>query len=93
MSDGCDALLIVSFGGPEGMDDVMPFLENVVRGRNVRRERLLGVAQHYEMFGGVSPINRRAERRVACEWTGASDLLGESQLVSVVSRSLARDGC
>ena len=54
-----DALLIVSFGGPEGMEDVMPFLENVVRGRNVPRERLLGVAHHYEMFGGVSPINQQ----------------------------------
>ncbi len=54
-----DAVLIVSFGGPEGMDDVMPFLENVVRGRNVPRERLLGVAHHYEMFGGVSPINQQ----------------------------------
>jgi ferrochelatase len=54
-----DAVLIVSFGGPEGMDDVMPFLETVVRGRNVPRERLLGVAHHYEMFGGVSPINQQ----------------------------------
>lgn len=54
-----DALLVVSFGGPEGMDEVIPFLENVVRGRNVPRERLLGVAHHYEMFGGVSPINQQ----------------------------------
>ena len=54
-----DAVLIVSFGGPEGMDDVLPFLENVVRGRNIPRERLMGVAQHYEMFGGVSPINQQ----------------------------------
>ena len=53
-----DALLVVSFGGPEGMDDVMPFLENVLRGRNVPRERLLQVAHHYEWFGGVSPINQ-----------------------------------
>lgn len=52
-----DALLVVSFGGPEGMDDVMPFLENVLRGRNVPRERMLSVAKHYELFGGVSPIN------------------------------------
>src|SRR5687768_11492777 len=52
-----DALLVVSFGGPEGMDDVMPFLENVLRGRNVPRERMLEVAHHYERFGGVSPIN------------------------------------
>lgn len=54
-----DALLLVSFGGPEGMDDVMPFLENVLRGRNVPRERMLKVARHYEMFGGVSPINQQ----------------------------------
>src|SRR5688500_20140966 len=60
-----DALLVVSFGGPEGMDDVMPFLENVVRGRNVPRERLLGVAQHYEMFGGVSPINQQNRNLIA----------------------------
>lgn len=53
----CDALLLVSFGGPEGPDDVMPFLENVVRGKNVPRERLLEVAKHYELFDGLSPIN------------------------------------
>lgn len=52
-----DALLIVSFGGPEGMDDVIPFLENVLRGRNVPRHRLEAVAEHYRLFGGVSPIN------------------------------------
>ena len=54
-----DALLVVSFGGPEGMDDVIPFLEDVLRGRNVPRERMLQVAHHYEMFGGVSPINQQ----------------------------------
>ena len=52
-----DALLVVSFGGPEGHDDVLPFLENVTRGRNVPRERLLEVAEHYHHFDGVSPIN------------------------------------
>ncbi|WP_460864480.1 ferrochelatase [Rhodococcus aerolatus] len=52
-----DALLVLSFGGPEGPDDVMPFLENVTRGRGVPRERLADVAQHYLHFGGVSPIN------------------------------------
>ncbi|MBT2226987.1 MULTISPECIES: ferrochelatase [Nonomuraea] len=52
-----DALLVLSFGGPEGPDDVLPFLENVVRGRGVPRERLLQVAEHYQGFGGVSPIN------------------------------------
>ena len=52
-----DALLVVSFGGPEGMADVMPFLENVTRGRNIPRERLQDVAHHYERFGGVSPLN------------------------------------
>ena len=58
-SGNYDALLFVSFGGPEGMDDVIPFLENVLRGRNVPRERMLRVAQHYELFGGVSPINQQ----------------------------------
>lgn len=52
-----DALLLLSFGGPEGPDDVLPFLENVVRGKNVPQERLVEVARHYEPFGGVSPIN------------------------------------
>lgn len=59
MSAGYDALLFVSFGGPEGPDDVMPFLENVLRGRNVPRERMLEVAAHYQRFGGVSPINQQ----------------------------------
>ncbi len=52
-----DAFLLLSFGGPEGPDDVMPFLENVTRGRNVPPERLAEVAEHYRHFGGVSPIN------------------------------------
>lgn len=52
-----DALLIVSFGGPERREDVIPFLENVLRGRNVPRERMLEVAEHYYHFGGRSPIN------------------------------------
>ncbi|MGC3969994.1 MAG: ferrochelatase [Pirellulales bacterium] len=52
-----DALLVVSFGGPEHPDHVIPFLENVLRGRNVPRERMLEVAEHYNHFGGVSPIN------------------------------------
>ena len=52
-----DALLIVSFGGPEKKDDVLPFLENVTRGRNIPHERLLEVAEHYYHFGGKSPIN------------------------------------
>ncbi len=52
-----DAVLIVAFGGPEGPDDVLPFLENVTRGRNIPRDRLLEVAGHYERFGGVSPLN------------------------------------
>jgi ferrochelatase len=60
-----DAILIVSFGGPEGMDDVMPFLENVLRGRNVPPERMLGVAKHYELFGGISPINEQNRRLMA----------------------------
>jgi ferrochelatase len=52
-----DAFLLVSFGGPEGPADVIPFLENVLHGRNVPRERMLEVAEHYQHFGGKSPIN------------------------------------
>ncbi len=54
-----DALLLVSFGGPEGPADVMPFLENVTAGRGVPRQRLEQVAEHYYAFGGVSPINQQ----------------------------------
>lgn len=52
-----DALLLLSFGGPEGPDDVVPFLENVTRGRGIPKERLKEVGQHYFLFGGISPIN------------------------------------
>lgn len=62
---GYDALLVVSFGGPEGMDDVIPFLENVLRGRNVPPERMQAVAHHYEQFGGVSPINEQNRMLIA----------------------------
>ena len=54
-----DALLVVSFGGPEKHEDVMPFLENVLRGKNVPRERMLEVAEHYYHFDGRSPINEQ----------------------------------
>jgi protoporphyrin/coproporphyrin ferrochelatase len=65
MKTDYDALLLVSFGGPEGMDDVIPFLENVLRGRNVPRERMLQVARHYELFDGVSPINQQNRDLIA----------------------------
>lgn len=60
-----DAIFFLSFGGPEGPDDVMPFLENVLRGRNVPPERLQEVAHHYELFGGVSPINGQNRALIA----------------------------
>lgn len=60
-----DAVVVVSFGGPEGPDDVMPFLENVTRGRGIPRERLLEVAKNYELFGGVSPINEQNRKLAA----------------------------
>jgi protoporphyrin/coproporphyrin ferrochelatase len=60
-----DALLVVSFGGPEGHDDVIPFLENVLRGRNVPRERMLAVAEHYYHFDGKSPINQQTRDLIA----------------------------
>ncbi len=60
-----DAVLVVSFGGPEGPDEVMPFLENVLRGRPVPRERMLEVAEHYQHFGGISPINAQNRALIA----------------------------
>ncbi len=65
MSQPYDALLLVSFGGPEGMADVIPFLENVLRGKNVPPERMRAVAHHYELFGGVSPINAQNRKLIA----------------------------
>ncbi len=62
---GYDAFLLVSFGGPEGPADVIPFLQNVTAGRNVPRERLEQVAEHYYEFGGVSPINQRCRELLA----------------------------
>jgi protoporphyrin/coproporphyrin ferrochelatase len=60
-----DALLLVSFGGPEGPDDVIPFLENVTRGRGIPRERLAEVGEHYYRFGGISPINDQCRALLA----------------------------
>ena len=60
-----DALLVVSFGGPESNEEVIPFLENVLRGKNVPRERMLAVAEHYYHFGGKSPINEQNRQLIA----------------------------
>lgn len=60
-----DAFVLLSFGGPEKPDDVMPFLRNVVRGRGVPDARLLAVAEHYLHFGGVSPINQQCRDLLA----------------------------
>ena len=60
-----DAFLLVSFGGPEGPDDVMPFLQNVTRGRGIPPERLEAVAEHYYAVGGVSPINQQCRDLIA----------------------------
>jgi ferrochelatase len=58
-----DSVLIVSFGGPHGLDDIRPFLANVLRGRRVSPERVEEVAHHYELFGGVSPITELTLRQ------------------------------
>ena len=62
VSAAYDAVLLLSFGGPEAPDEVRPFLENVTRGRNVPPERLDAVEEHYQHFGGVSPINELNRR-------------------------------
>src|ERR1700721_4472091 len=63
--DNYDAILVVSFGGPESREDVIPFLETVLRGRDVPRERLLAVAEHYYHFDGKSPINQQTRELIA----------------------------
>ena len=68
-----DAFLLVSFGGPEGPDDVMPFLRNVTRGRGVPDERLAEVAMHYQHFGGVSPINGQCRDLLAATAASLGD--------------------
>ena len=71
-----DAILLASFGGPEGQDDVIPFLRNVTRGRGIPEERLEEVAHHYRAFGGVSPINdQNRELKAALEAPELVDLV------------------
>jgi len=60
-----DALLLISFGGPEGPEDVLPFLRNVTAGRNIPDSRLEEVAEHYYLFGGISPINQQCRDLIA----------------------------
>jgi ferrochelatase len=90
-------VLVLGFGGPEGPDDVMPFLENVTRGRGVPRERLAAVAEHYHHFGGVSPINGQNRALVAALQDGL-DLpvywgnRNWAPYVEDVWRQLAEDG-
>src|SRR6201996_4377316 len=60
-----DAFLLVSFGGPEGPDEVMPFLQNVTGGRGIPPERVASVAEHYYAVGGISPINQQCRDMLA----------------------------
>ena len=87
---GYDAFLLVSFGGPEGPDDVLPFLQNVTRGRQVPPERLAEVAEHYHHFGGVSPINEQCRTLLAAiredfAGNGGPTKMGQPQLAPDVA--------
>ena len=93
-----NAILVVGFGGPEKREDVLPFLENVTRGRNIPRERLLEVAEHYHHLGGASPINAQVRELIEAlraELAGMespADLLGQPQLEPLSRRHPARHG-
>jgi ferrochelatase len=94
---GVDALLVLSFGGPEGPDEVRPFLENVVRGRGVPPERLDAVEEHYRHLGGVSPLNVRNRELIAAirERTDLPVYFGNRNwhpLVENAVSAMARDG-
>jgi protoporphyrin/coproporphyrin ferrochelatase len=91
------ALLLLSFGGPEGPDEVRPFLENVTRGRGVPPERLDAVEEHYQHFGGVSPINARNRELIAAlrERTDLPVYFGNRNwhpMVEDTVAEMARDG-
>ncbi len=98
-----DSFLLVSFGGPNGPEDVMPFLENVLRGKNVPRERMLEVAEHYQHFGGASPINAQNEallEAIRTEFTSAGVNLpvywgnrNWHPLLADTLRQMREDGC
>ena len=82
-----EAIVLVSFGGPERPEEVVPFLENVTRGRGIPRERLAEVGEHYFLFGGKSPINdqcrtllKALQTRVRGTRSDPADLLGQPQL-------------
>ena len=97
MSERCDALLVLSFGGPEGTDEVRPFLENVARGRGVPPDRLDAVEEHYQHFGGVSPINARNRELIAAirKRTSLPVYLGNRNwhpMVEDTVGEMARDG-
>jgi ferrochelatase len=97
-----EALLVLSFGGPEGREDVLPFLENVTRGRGIPRKRLEEVAEHYHHFGGVSPINDQnkalivaLEKELAAAGIDVAVYWGNRNWVPYVEdawRQLAEDG-
>ena len=94
-----DAILIVGFGGPESREEVTPFLENVLRGRNVPRERMLEVAEHYDHFNGVSPLNGQVRELIAAlrpelrtPRRRPADLLGQPQLAPDARRHHEEDG-
>ena len=93
-----DALLLVSFGGPEGPDDVLPFLRTVTAGRAVPDERLAEVAEHYHLFGGRSPINDQCRALLAAvradlaaARSRPAGLLGQPQLGPLPDRHRAAD--
>ncbi|MHA6782677.1 ferrochelatase [Pseudonocardia saturnea] len=95
--DDVQALLVLSFGGPEGPDEVRPFLENVTRGRGIPPERLDAVEQHYQHFGGVSPINARNRELIAAirERTDLPVYFGNRNwhpMVEDTVAEMARDG-
>ena len=82
-----DAVLLASFGGPEGQDDVIPFLRNVTRGRGIPDERLEEVSHHYRANGGISPINEQnrelkagIEAELAARGIEPAGVLGQPQL-------------
>jgi ferrochelatase len=85
-----DALLLLSFGGPEKPEDVLPFMRNVTRGKGIPEERLVEVSQHYALFGGRSPINDQNRELLAALRAELGITRRGARVDSVVSAAVAR---
>ena len=83
MRNPFDAVLLISFGGPQGLDEIRPFLRNVLRGRSIPETRLEAVAKHYEGFAGMSPLTSITMQQTRSGTQSTTCLRRHAQLASL----------